>query len=89
MVLPAGLEARRAADAFEFGDLIEESRDESDEHGEGREPVLAGRGISVLERSCFDLHGRDYTRAGRPAGLRGLDPTFFARKWLRVLELGC
>jgi hypothetical protein len=87
MVAPVGFEARVATDAFEFRDLVEQVREPGDEHGDRREPVVLGRGVVGLERRSVEAHGRDYTCAGSPAGLRSAFPQIFCGKLLRLLRV--
>ena len=86
VVAPVGLEARGAADAFEYHNLIEGADEPGDEHGERRGPVVLVRGIVMLERRSDEAHGRDYRRSGSSAGLSNADPPIYSRKWLRSLE---
>jgi hypothetical protein len=85
VIAPVGFEFRGAADAFEFGDLLEQMSEPGDEHGDGREPVRVSV-IVLLKRRSFEAHGRDYKYAGRLAGLRCGSPHILAGKWLSVLE---
>ena len=86
MVTPVGFEFRGAADAFEFGDLVEQVSEPGDEHGDGREPVVLGRVVGLLKRRSFEAHGRDCKCAGGPDDLRCGFPHVFCGKWLSVLE---
>ena len=79
VVTPVGFEFRGAADALEFGDLIEKVSEPGDERSKRREPVRV-RVIVGLKRRSFEAHGRDCTRAGRPADLRCGFPHILASK---------
>ena len=83
VVAPVGFELRRQSYPLHLRDVVEHASQPGDEHGQGRKPAFAGRVISVCERSCFDLHGREYRRARSPASWRGLVPTFSERRRLR------